>query len=122
MSRFYNDTIEQRFLNPQHAGQLSHANLSLQVGHPGQSDVLQVSVHIDAGKITQAKFKAHGKLTTVAAGEYICEQLPHKTLDQLPTLTAVHISDALGLPQIRQSSAILAAQAVQQIKQQWSAL
>lgn len=114
MSRFYNDLITELFLHPQHAGCLAHPTVTTQAGSPGQSDVLELQLQITDHIVEQARFRAHGKLTTIAAGEYLCQWIEQKPVEQLKVLKAQHIIEALQLPSTRISSAILAQQALMQ--------
>lgn len=114
MSRFYNDTITELFLNPSHAGHLADANKTFRAGTPGQSDVLELQLKIDHHCIKQARFKASGKMTTIAAGEYLCQWLENKMLHETTGLNSQQIIEALQLPSSRYSAAILAQQAFQQ--------
>lgn len=114
MSRFYNDTITDLFLKPKHAGCLEKPTTVSQAGNPGQSDVLELQLLITNNTIEQARFRAHGKLTTIAAGEYLCQWIEKKSLNQLKEFNGQQIIDALQLPNARLSSAILAQQALEQ--------
>lgn len=113
MSRFYNDTITALFLQPKHAGCIAKPNIKVQAGHPGLSDVIQLTLAIDNGIIQSAKFKADGRLTSIAAAEYICQHIEQQPIAILSTLTQQQIIDALQLPSIRISSAVLAEQVLQ---------
>lgn len=112
MSRFYNDTITNLFLAPQHVGTLEQPTYSTTAGTPGQSDVLQVQLVIKNNLIEQVRFRAHGKVTTIAVGEYLCTLLENNTVEQLHSLTYQKIIEALQLPSTQYQSAALGQQAI----------
>jgi nitrogen fixation NifU-like protein len=118
MNRFYNDTITELFLNPRHAGEINHPLVKVQVGHPGLSDVIQLTVTIKNNQIDEIKFKAAGRLTTIAAAEYICQQLQGHAVNALPNIMLQDIIEGLQLPNIRLSSAVLAEEAAKNLAAQ----
>lgn len=113
MSRFYNDKITELFLNPQHAGLLTDTDIDIQVGTPGHSDVIRLMLKIENNMITSARFLADGRMTSIATAEYLCQQCEQQPVSTLTNITYRDISQALDLPQIRISSALLAEEAAQ---------
>lgn len=118
MSRFYNDKITNLFLNPTHSGVIENASVQVQIGQPGQSDVVQLSLLVKSDIVQQARFKAHGKMTTIAAAEYVCAAIENMPITKLSDLKFETIIAALQIPSIRYSSAILLVEALEQAQQQ----
>ena len=115
---FYNPTVTELYRQVKHADELAGDNVyTARAGNPGQSDVVQLQIIMDGTRITQARFKAHGAMTTIAAAEYLCRQVEQQELTSVAPLDGQAIKAALDLPSHRFNSALLIAQAWQQLVQ-----
>ena len=112
--------IMKLFRQPQHVGEfpiIDGSTFTVQAGNPGQTDVIRLSVKIDADKIADAKFKAQGGVTTIAAAEYVADTIIGVKSTDLANINSQTINDALQLPPERINAALLADDALQQIIQ-----
>ena len=113
---FYNKIITELYRHTSHTGELTGSNVrSASAGNPGQSDVVQLQIIIENNHITQACFKAHGSMTTIAAAEYLCQQIQSKTVQQVADIDSQQIKIGLDLPAHRLSSALLVEEAWQKL-------
>jgi NifU-like protein involved in Fe-S cluster formation len=115
---FYNKIITELYRHPTHAGELTGADVrSTSAGNPGQSDVVQLQIIVKNDNITQACFKAHGAMTTIAAAEYLCQQIQNKTIQKAANIGSHQIKIAMDLPAHHLSSAHLVTEAWQKLCQ-----
>jgi NifU-like protein involved in Fe-S cluster formation len=75
--------------------------------------VLQLAVHIDGERITEARFLCRGCTTSIACGSLLTERLRGHTLSEARSLSAEALSQSLGgLPAATFHGAELAADAI----------
>ena len=121
MAVFYSDMINELFRNGSHGGKFSQESnaLNVMVGTPRQSDLIEIQVIIENKRIKTARFKAHGKMTTLASAEYLCHILEGKTQDELSIINSQMLINVLKLPSYRANAALLAEEAVLKLAEQW---
>lgn len=115
---WYNDKILQLFLQPQHVGEFAPetANVfSVRAGNPGQTDVIQLQIVLMHNSVSDAKFKVQGGVATIAAAEYIANEITNKTINELSIIDSQAIIDALQLPEQYYHVAVLTSAALQQL-------
>jgi nitrogen fixation NifU-like protein len=109
----FNDTVLEHFRNPRNAGDLDAAAAVVQVTNPVCGDVLRLSVGIENGRISVARFKVQGCVAAIASGSALTEMLVGKSPAEARLITSQEISDVLGgLPSATLHAAQLAANAV----------
>ena|SRR4029077_6347837 len=110
----FSDAVLDHFQNPRNAGELSDANVRVEVSNPVCGDVLQLAVRVEDGRIVEARFLCRGCTTSIACASLLTEQLRGRTLAEAQALTAQSLSRLLGeLPAATFHGAELAADAVQ---------
>jgi nitrogen fixation protein NifU and related proteins len=108
-----NDTILEHFRNPHNAGNLADATAIVEVTNPVCGDTMQLSIRVDEGRITAARFKTQGCVASIAAGSVLTDLLTGRTSDEARAITAEQISESLGgLPPTTFHAAQLALDAV----------
>ena len=115
---FYSKVIMDLFHHTEHAGTFAPGTKNIttvQVGRPGQSDVLRMSVIITNNKITDVRFKTNGTITTIAAAEYLAQNIIGLEKNMLTKLDSQTINNALQLPARRFNAALLAEKTLQAI-------
>jgi nitrogen fixation NifU-like protein len=110
----FSDAVLDHFQNPRNAGELSGADVKVEVSNPVCGDVLQLAVRIEADRIVEARFLCRGCTTSIACASMLTEQLCDRTLTEAHALTADSLSQSLGgLPAATFHGAELAADAAQ---------
>jgi len=110
----FSDAVLDHFQNPRNAGELSDANVRVEVSNPVCGDVLQLAVRVEDGRTVEARFLCRGCTTSIACASLLTEQLRGRTLAEAQALTAQSLSRLLGeLPAATFHGAELAADAVQ---------
>lgn len=109
----YSPAVLDHFKNPRNAGDLPNATAVVEVTNPVCGDILRLAARIDAGIISEARFKAQGCVASLACASILTELLTRKSLDGARCITAAQISEALGgLEQATFHGAQLAADAL----------
>ncbi len=109
----YSAQLLDHFQNPRNAGEIADADATAEIENPACGDVLRLTLKIDAGRITQAQFKAKGCVAAIACGSALTELILGKTLDEAQGLRREDVSAAVGsLPQASTHAAQLAVEAL----------
>ena len=109
----FSEAVLDHFRNPRNAGELADASIRVEATNPVCGDVLQLAARLENGRVAEARFLCRGCTTAIACGSYVAEQLGGKALQELKTLDANSISEALGgLPAATFHGAQLAADAL----------
>ncbi|HUR36224.1 MAG TPA: iron-sulfur cluster assembly scaffold protein [Terriglobales bacterium] len=92
----YAPEVIDHFQNPRNVGELSNATVTVTAENPACGDLLQLSMKVETGTITAARYKVRGCATAIACGSLLTELLTGKTLDQARQIHRRQIVDALG--------------------------
>ena len=109
----YSAQLLDHFQNPRNVGELTDADAAAEIENPACGDVLRLTLKINAGRITQAQFKAKGCVAAIACGSALTELILEKTLNDAGKLRREEIVAAVGgLPQASTHAAQLALDAL----------
>jgi nitrogen fixation protein NifU and related proteins len=109
----YSPQLLDHFQNPRNAGELADADATAEIENPACGDVLRLSLKADAGRITEARFKAKGCVAAIACGSALTELVMGKTLDEAHKLRREDLITSVGgLPQASTHAAQLALDAL----------
>lgn len=92
----YTDVLLSHFRSPHNAGDLLDADAKAEVTNPVCGDVLRLAVRVEAGRISEARFKAQGCVAAIASGSVLTDLLVGKTLEEARGVTPQRVSEALG--------------------------
>jgi nitrogen fixation NifU-like protein len=96
----YSAQLLDHFQNPRNAGEIGDADAAAEIANPVCGDVLRLTLKINEGRITQARFKAKGCVAAIACGSALTELVMGKTLNEAKGLGREDVSAAVGgLPQ-----------------------
>jgi nitrogen fixation NifU-like protein len=111
----YNPTVLDHYRNPRNVGDIPDSPAVAQVGDPAHGDVLRLALRVEAGRITEARFKAFGCTAAIAAGSMTTVLVIGRSIDEAARLTNQDVSEALGgLPESKLHCSVLAEQAVRE--------
>lgn len=88
--------VLEHFQNPRNVGELPAPAITVQVENPICGDILRLSVSMEGGEVTQARYKVRGCTASIAAGSALTELLIGRTEATLRTLTAADVEAAVG--------------------------
>ncbi|HUS18732.1 MAG TPA: iron-sulfur cluster assembly scaffold protein [Terriglobales bacterium] len=92
----YAPEVIEHFQNPRNVGELPEATVMVTAENPACGDLLQLWLLVEAGVITQARYKTRGCSTSIACGSLLTELVTGKTLEQSRQIHRRQIVDALG--------------------------
>ncbi len=118
----FSEAVLDHFRNPRNAGELPGATATVEVSNPVCGDVLKLLVRIVDGRIAEARFLCRGCTTSIACASVLTELLTSHNLDEVQSITAESLSEALGqLPPATFHGAQLAADGVRALLQSLNA-
>ena len=101
------------FNQPDHAGVLPDADGDGVAGALETGRYMSIQVRIDAGRITAARFRTLGCAPAIAAGDFLCEHIEGRTVEEAARWEPHLLIEALGgLPDTRKYCAGLAVDAL----------
>jgi nitrogen fixation NifU-like protein len=108
----YSPIVVDHFQNPRNVGELPDADARASVTNPICGDVLQLTLKISDGHITEVRFKTFGCEAAIAASSLLTEMIKGKALTEVRDLTPEMITAALGgLPRVKLHASALAEEA-----------
>lgn len=112
----FNDAVVEHFRNPHNAGDLADATCTVEVTNPVCGDILRLSLRLQDGCISAARFKAQGCVAAIACSSVLTDMLSGKSPAEAQRITPGEISEALGgLPPATFHAAQLCVDAVSEI-------
>jgi nitrogen fixation protein NifU and related proteins len=96
----YSAQVLDHFQNPRNAGDIPDPDATAEIENPVCGDVLRLSLRIDAGRITAARFKAKGCVAAIACGSALTDLVVGKTMNEARKLRREDVIAVVGsLPQ-----------------------
>ena len=92
----YNDTVMEHFMNPRNMGEVKDPDGIGEVGAAACGDIVKLTIKVEDGKITDARFKTFGCGSAIAASSMATELIKGKTLAEATNVTNVDVMNALG--------------------------
>ncbi len=109
----YSEKVMEHFMNPRNVGEIENADGVGEVGNPACGDMMRLYVKVEAGKVSDAKFRTFGCGAAIASSSMLTEMIKGKTIDEARAITNTQVSDALGgLPEVKIHCSVMAEEAV----------
>lgn len=109
----YNETVMDHFLNPRNMGDLEQADAVGEVGAAACGDIMKISLKVQDGKITEARFKTFGCGSAIASSSMATELVKGRTIEEALSLSNQEVVTALGgLPPVKIHCSVLAEEAI----------
>jgi nitrogen fixation protein NifU and related proteins len=109
----YNPTVMEHFMNPRNMGDLKDADGIGEVGAAACGDIMKISVKIQNGRITDARFKTFGCGSAIASSSMATELIKGRTIEEAMNFSNQEVVDALGgLPPVKIHCSVLAEEAL----------
>jgi len=119
----YDQKVIDHFNNPRNVGSLDKSSSRVGtgiVGAPECGDVMKLQIEVDDdGRIVDAKFKAFGCGSAIAASSLATEWLKGKDVDHATELKNTDIARELSLPPVKIHCSVLAEDAVKAAIKDW---
>lgn len=95
----YSEKLMDHFTNPRNVGEIPNADGVGEEGNPTCGDVMKITIKVEDGRITDAKFRTFGCGAAIAVSSMVTEMVKGKTLEEAMMITKEAVADALdGLP------------------------
>lgn len=109
----YNQTVMEHFMNPRNMGDLPDADGVGEVGAAACGDIMKISLKIQDGKITDARFKTFGCGSAIASSSMATELIKGRTVEEALNFSNEEVVEALGgLPPVKIHCSVLAEEAL----------
>jgi nitrogen fixation NifU-like protein len=112
----YSEELLDHYQNPRNVGSLDKNDASVGtglVGAPACGDVLKLQIKVDdKGLIMDAKFKAFGCGSAIAASSLVSDWVLGKSLDEAAAIKNREIAQHLSLPPVKLHCSMLAEDAI----------
>lgn len=109
----YSEKVMDHFRNPRNVGEIENADGVGQVGNAKCGDIMRITLKIDDGVITDAKFTTFGCGSAIATSSMATEMVKGKPVEEALELSNRAVVEALdGLPAQKLHCSVLAEEAV----------
>lgn len=109
----YNKTVMDHFMNPRNMGDIPEADGIGEVGAAACGDIMKMSLKVENGRITDARFKTFGCGSAIASSSMATELIKGRTLEEAMQFSNQEVVDALGgLPPVKIHCSVLAEEAL----------
>jgi nitrogen fixation protein NifU and related proteins len=112
----YSPQVLDHFEHPRNAGEIPDADARVRVENPACGDILELSVRLKAGRISEIRFLAKGCVPAMACGSLVTELASGKTAEVAMEIRREDIVREIGgLPEASGHAAQLAADALRAV-------
>jgi nitrogen fixation protein NifU and related proteins len=112
----YSTQLLDHFENPRNAGDVADADGRARVENPACGDILELSIKVQSGRISDIRFRAKGCVPAMACGSLITEMVAGKTMEEAGAITKEAVVREIGgLPEASGHAAQLAIDAVRAV-------
>ena len=111
----YSAAVLDHYNNPRNVGSYKKGEEGVGVGlvgAPSCGDVLQLSIKVEDGIITDARFKTYGCGSAIASSSLVTEWVKGMHIDEACQLKNSQIAEELALPPVKIHCSILAEDAI----------
>ena len=109
----YSEKVMEHFRNPRNVGEIENPDGVGKVGNPVCGDIMELTIKVDGGIITDAKFKTFGCGAAIATSSMVTELVKNKTIEDALKISNRAVAEALGgLPPIKMHCSVLAEEAL----------
>lgn len=112
----YSSQLLDHFEHPRNVGESTEADARVRTENPACGDVLELSVRVQEGRISEIRFRAKGCVPAMACGSLITELAEGKTVAEAMSIRREDVAKAIGgLPEASCHAAQLAIDALQAV-------
>ncbi len=109
----YSTKVMEHFRNPRNVGYIEDADGVGKVGNPVCGDIMELTIKVRDGVISDAKFRTFGCGAAIATSSMVTEMVKGKTIEEALHISNRAVAEALGgLPSIKMHCSVLAEQAL----------
>lgn len=110
----YSEKVMEHFYNPRNVGYIEDADGVGKVGNPVCGDMMELTIKVADGVITDVKFRTFGCGAAIATSSMVTELVKGKTIEEALKITNKTVAEALGgLPPVKMHCSVLAEEALE---------
>jgi nitrogen fixation NifU-like protein len=109
----YSPQLLDYFEHPRNPGEVQNPDASVEIDNPACGDVLKLTLRVEDGRITEARFLAKGCVPSMACASALTEMIQGKKLEEARRLRREELVAAVGsLPEASNHASQLALDAL----------
>ena len=109
----YSSKVMEHFRDPHNVGYIEDADGVGKVGNPVCGDIMELTIKVNDGVITDAKFRTFGCGAAIATSSMVTDMVKGKTIAEALKVSNAAVAEALGgLPSVKMHCSVLAEQAL----------
>jgi nitrogen fixation protein NifU and related proteins len=109
----YSAQLLDHFQNPRNAGQVLNPDAYARVENPACGDILELSIKMSDGRISEVRFRAKGCVPAMACGSALTELVQGRTVEEAQKVCREDVVQAVGgLPETNIHASHLAIDAL----------
>jgi NifU-like protein involved in Fe-S cluster formation len=114
----YSPQLFDHFQNPRNSGTVANPDSAATVQNPACGDVLELSIKINNGRISEIRFRAKGCVPTIACGSALTELVKGRTVEEAQKVSREEVVHAVGgLPETNLHASHLAIEGLTTVLQ-----
>ncbi|HET8637527.1 MAG TPA: iron-sulfur cluster assembly scaffold protein [Acidobacteriaceae bacterium] len=111
----YSELVRDHYAHPRNAGRVAGPSGKALVKSAFDGDTVLITLRIEDGVVTEAKFKCMGCAVAIACSSMATEMVLGKPVDEARGITEQAVADALGgIPEYKMRCSNLAPEAIRQ--------
>ena len=116
----YSDQVRDHYANPRNVGTVADPSGRALVRSAFDSDTVLITMRMEAGTVTDIKFKCMGCAVAIACSSMATEMVLNQPIEEAYALTEQAVAEALGgIPEYKMRCSNLAPAAIRQAIDAW---
>lgn len=116
----YSELVRDHYANPRNVGSVAEPSAKALVKSAFDGDTVLITLRIESGVVTEAKFKCMGCAVAIACSSMATEMVLGKPVNEASGITEQTVAEALGgIPEYKMRCSNLAPEAIRRAIGDW---